>query len=146
MERIEHLERATKRWRLIGVSAMGALVVVLIITGYVFSQREGRDPVPPQAGPGGDFPIDPAPAPVVYTNFCRVSVTPEELILDLCLNEQVTPDPKRPIRVSNRVVMNFFTVKRLANALHQVVQQHEAAYGPIELDFQKRVKRLPGGQ
>src|SRR5262245_49040908 len=55
--------------------------------------------------------------PVTYTNFARVSVTPEELILDLALNSERTPDMNKPIRTSNRVVMNFYTetiVERLA--------------------------------
>lgn len=129
MERIECLERARNRWRLVSLVALAA---ILLVGGSAFSQREQ------QKGPG-TFTVDPAPAPVTYTNFVRVSVTPEELILDLALNTQLEANPKEPIRVSNRVVMNYFTAKRLANALQGVVQQYEEAYGPIELDFQKRM-------
>ena len=42
--------------------------------------------------------------------------------------------------MSNRVVMNFYTAKRLFTALQNVVQAHEAAFGPLELDFEKRMK------
>src|SRR5712691_9002097 len=65
----------------------------------------------------------------VYTNFCRVNVTPEELVLDFGLNTQITPTPSEPIKLSHRVVMNFFTSKRLMNALLAVVSKHENEFG-----------------
>jgi hypothetical protein len=89
------------------------------------------------------FPTDTSGLSTVYTNFCRVSVTPEELVLDFGLNTQVTPNPAEPIRLSHRVVMNFFTAKRLLNALLNVVSQHENAYGVLELDFQRRARVAP---
>lgn len=89
------------------------------------------------------FPTDYTTLSTIYTNFCRVSVTPEELVLDFGLNTQVTPTPAEPIKLSHRVVMNFFTAKRLMNALIGVVSQHENAYGALELDFQKRVRQVP---
>ena len=42
--------------------------------------------------------------------------------------------------MSQRVVMNYFTAKRLLGALTGVIQQHEAAFGPLELDYQKRMQ------
>jgi hypothetical protein len=89
------------------------------------------------------FPTDTSGLSTVYTNFCRVSVTPEELVLDFGLNTSVTPNPAEPIRLSHRVVMNFFTAKRLLNALLGVVSQHENAYGVLELDFQRRARVAP---
>src|SRR5947209_20247222 len=56
-----------------------------------------------QAGP--QFPTDYSSLSTVYTNFCRVSVTPEELVLDFGLNTQITPTPSEPIKLSHRVVM-----------------------------------------
>jgi hypothetical protein len=94
----------------------------------------------PQQAP--QFPTDISNISTVYTNFCRVSVTPEELILDFGLNTQVQPNPAEPIRLSHRVVMNFFTAKRLMNALLGVVSQHENAYGVLELDFQRRARNV----
>ena len=79
----------------------------------------------------------------VYTNFCRVTVTPEELVLDFGLNTQMTPNPSEPIKLSHRVVMNFYTAKRIMQALVNVVQQHEGAYGVLELDFQRRARSVP---
>jgi len=77
----------------------------------------------------------------VYTNFCRVNVTPEELILDFGLNTQLAPSPiGESIQLSHRIVMNFYTAKRLMNALLGVVSQHENSYGVLELDFNRRAR------
>jgi hypothetical protein len=79
--------------------------------------------------------------PASYANFCRVTGTPEEVILDFGLNTQPIGVPQSPIEVSNRIVMNYFTAKRMVGALAISIQRHEAAFGPIETDVQKRVKR-----
>lgn len=92
-----------------------------------------------------NFPTDYSQLSTVYTNFCRVSVTPEELALDFGLNTQVQPNPTEPIKLSHRVVMNFYTAKRLMNALLGVVSQHENMYGVLELDFQRRARLQPQG-
>jgi hypothetical protein len=43
-------------------------------------------------------------------------------------------------RFRHRIVMNFFTAKRLLGLLANVVQQHENNFGALELDFQKRMR------
>jgi hypothetical protein len=101
-------------------------------------------PVPAaEAAQQPQFPTDYSGLSTVYTNFCRVSVTPEELVLDFGLNTQMTPNPSEPIKLSHRVVMNFYTAKRLMNALIGVVQAHESNYGVLELDFQRRARTMP---
>jgi len=111
------------------------------------TMTEAQPVVPP---PPAQFATDASHISTVYTNFCRVSVTPEELILDFGLNTQVAPNPNESIRLSHRVVMNFYTAKRLMNALLGVVSQHENAYGVLELDFQRRARsaagQRPGGR
>ena len=79
----------------------------------------------------------------IYTNFCRVNVTPEELVLDFGLNPFFSPKPAEAIKMTHRVVMNFFTAKRLLNALAGVVSQHERTYGALELDLQRRARTIP---
>ena len=106
--------------------------------------EEATPAAAPQAGQQVQFPTDTAALSTVYTNFCRVNVTPEELVLDFGLNPTLTPTPAEPIKLTHRVVMNFYTAKRLLNALYGVVTQHENAYGSLELDFQKRLRG--GGQ
>lgn len=75
-----------------------------------------------------------------YANFCRVTGTPEELIIDVGLNSQpVGPQPES-ISIEQRLVMNYFTAKRLLGALNMSIQRHEAAFGVLETDVQKRVQ------
>ncbi len=74
-----------------------------------------------------------------YANFCRVTGTPEELILDFGLNSQPYGVPTEPVEVKQRVVTNYFTAKRMLQALHLSVQRHEQAFGVLETDVQKRV-------
>jgi hypothetical protein len=80
----------------------------------------------------------------LYANFCRVTGTPEELILDFGLNAQPFGVPSEPVEVKQRIVTNYFTAKRMLQALHLSVQRHEQAFGVLETDVQKRV--VGGGQ
>ena len=75
----------------------------------------------------------------LYANFCRVTGTPEELILDFGLNAQPFGVPSEPVEVKQRIVTNYFTAKRMLQALHLSVQRHEQAFGVLETDVQKRV-------
>ncbi|MEO2049679.1 MAG: DUF3467 domain-containing protein [Pirellulales bacterium] len=78
-----------------------------------------------------------------YANFCRVTGTPEELIVDFGLNSQPFGVPTEPVRVSQRIVTNYYTAKRMLHALHLSVQRHEQAFGVLETDVQKRVIGKP---
>lgn len=75
-----------------------------------------------------------------YANFCRVTGTPEELIVDFALNQQATGIPTKPIEINQRIVVNFYTAKRLLAALQLSLQRHEATFGVLETDIQKRVR------
>src|SRR3954464_12995444 len=79
-----------------------------------------------------------------YSNFCRVTGTPEELIIDFGLNPQPFGIPAEPVAIGQRIVTNFYTAKRLWHALGLALQRHEAAFGVLETDVQKRV--VPGLQ
>jgi hypothetical protein len=83
--------------------------------------------------------IDDKSAICTYANFCRVTGTPEELILDFGLNSQPFGVPTEPVKVQQRIVTNYFTAKRMLQALHLSVQRHEQAFGVLETDVQKRV-------
>jgi hypothetical protein len=75
----------------------------------------------------------------LYANFARVTGTPEELIIDFGLNAQPFGVPTEPVEVKQRIVTNYFTAKRMLQALHMSVQRHEQAFGVLETDVQKRV-------
>ncbi len=76
----------------------------------------------------------------LYSNLCRVSSTPEEVILDLALNPNPMGGPVQKIRVAQRVILNHFTAKRLAALLAATVQRHEQVFGRLETDIRKRVQ------
>ncbi|MDO5309490.1 MAG: DUF3467 domain-containing protein [Planctomycetia bacterium] len=85
--------------------------------------------------------LDESNVVAIYANFCRVTGTPEELIVDFGLNPQPMGVPSEPIPVSQRIVVNFYTAKRLYHALGMTLQRHEAAFGQLEVDVNKRVQR-----
>jgi hypothetical protein len=87
--------------------------------------------------------VDDAHASTSYANFCRVTGTPEELIIDFGLNAQPFGVPTEPVVITQRLVTNYFTAKRLLHALHLSVQRHEQAFGVLEVDVQKRVIAKP---
>ena len=70
--------------------------------------------------------------------------TPEELIVDFGLNKQPIGVPTEPIDITQRLVMNYYTAKRLLAALHLTVQRHEAAFGALEIDINKRIMPAHG--
>jgi len=84
--------------------------------------------------------IDDAKAMASYANFCRVTGTPEELIVDFGLNPQPVGLPTQPIVITQRIITNFYTAKRMLHALQLTVQRHEATFGVLETDIQKRVR------
>ncbi len=84
--------------------------------------------------------IDDSKVLACYANFCRVTGTPEELILDFGLNPQPFGVPTEPIAVTQRIITNFFTAKRMLHALQLTIQRHEATFGVLETDVQKRVR------
>jgi hypothetical protein len=99
----------------------------------------------PTAQPSGEqaqrvpIQIDDSKAMSLYANFCRVTGTPEELIIDFGLNPQPFGVPTEPIAVSQRIITNFYTAKRMLHALTLTIQRHEATFGVLETDVQRRV-------
>lgn len=79
-----------------------------------------------------------------YANFCRVTGTPEEVVLDFGLNVQPMGVGTGPVGVQQRIVTNFYTAKRILFALQVTLQRHEAAFGALETDIQKRVVGAAG--
>ncbi|MBN1908483.1 MAG: DUF3467 domain-containing protein [Pirellulales bacterium] len=85
--------------------------------------------------------VDDSEAASCYANFCRVTGTPEELVIDFGLNPQPFGVPTHPIPLTQRVVINLYTAKRLTQVLQATLHRHESTFGAIETDVQKRVQR-----
>jgi hypothetical protein len=75
-----------------------------------------------------------------YANFARVTATPEEVIVDFALNSNPFATGKQEINIDQRLIMNFYTAKRLFTTLGMTLQKHEEVWGQIELDPRRRVK------
>ena len=101
---------------------------------------EAQAPVPQPQPQRVQVQIDDAKALASYANFCRVTGTPEELIVDFGLNPQPVGLPTQPIVITQRIITNFYTAKRMLHALQLTVQRHEATFGVLETDIQKRVR------
>lgn len=88
--------------------------------------------------------IDQSKMNTSYTNGFQTNTTAEEVMLSFGLNQAVPGAEGKPelvMQVSDRIVMNYFTAKRLAIALSQAVRRHEEQFGELELDVQKRAKK-----
>lgn len=106
----------------------------------------------PTPGPQGQqpqqqqvqIPVDTTGRESVYANFFQAHMNSDEVILDFGqFSQVVTPGGMEPISVSHRVVMNFYTAKRLAEVLRQAIARHEQMFGVVELDVNRRLRQPP---
>ena len=87
-----------------------------------------------------------------YANAFRTGTTAEEIMLDFGLN-QVTqvrdadqqsqadkPAGEILFDVTNRIVLNYFTAKRLAISLGQLIRRYEDQFGELQLNVAERTK------
>ena len=98
----------------------------------------------PQQNPQGpqtnEVVVDDSGALPTYANFCRVTATPEEVILDFGLNSQPFTAGRQHVKANHhRIVMNVYTTKRLLAAVATTIQRHEQTFGLIETDVSRRV-------
>ncbi len=99
-----------------------------------------------QAGQQVQLRVDERNMKTSYANAFRTNGTAEEVMLDFGLNI-MTPPPQQsapPVitfQVNERVVMNYYSAKRLALTLGQLIRRHEEQFGELELDVAKRAKQ-----
>jgi hypothetical protein len=80
-----------------------------------------------------------------YANAFRTNGTAEEVMLDFGVNlaapaQKQGDQPEIVFQITNRVIVNYFSAKRLALTLGQLIRRHEEQFGELELDVQKRQK------
>ena len=104
-----------------------------------------KQETPPEAAPEGEaqaapqVELDDSNVETLYANFCRVTGTPEELIIDFGLNSQPYGNPEEALDVKQRLVTNYYTAKRMLHALQMSIARHEQAFGVLETDVRRRV-------
>lgn len=119
------------------------------LNGAIAPQRDGS-PVtspsginpPPAPRPAAPVSIDDSSAVACYANYCRLSGTPEEVVFNFGLNQRQTQTSGQAVAVMPRVVTGWYTAKRLLRALPAAVERHEATFGVLEPDVQKRLQRV----
>ena len=95
--------------------------------------------------------IDESDMHTLYANAFRSHSTAEEVILDFGMNLLTSP-PQQPeggeaqpgemrFTVNERIVLNYYTAKRLAMMLSQTVRAHEQRFGELKLNVEDRVQR-----
>ena len=100
--------------------------------------------------------VDERDMQTAYANAFRTNGTAEEVMLDFGLNlmspaaqqqeQQKQQDQQGQVQgeivfhVKERVVMNYYSAKRLAITLSQLIRRHEDQFGELELDVAKRRK------
>lgn len=89
--------------------------------------------------------IDEHTMTTIYANAFRTNGTAEEVMLDFGVNVMNPPaaggQAEIVFQVNDRVIMNYFSAKRLAITLSQLIRRHEEQFGELELDVQKRQKK-----
>ena len=80
-----------------------------------------------------------------YANAFRSNATAEEVMLDFGMNlvnpaGNVENQPQIIFQVSDRVIMNYYSAKRLALTLGQIIRRHEEQFGELQMDVSKRIK------
>ncbi len=80
-----------------------------------------------------------------YANAFRTNGTAEEVMLDFGLNLVGPPagedqQPEIVFQVNERIILNYYSAKRLAITLSQLIHRHEEQFGELEMDVAKRRK------
>jgi hypothetical protein len=79
-----------------------------------------------------------------YANAFRTNGTADEVMLDFGLNLAAPVSegqtPTIVFKVQDRIFMNYYSAKRLAITLSQLIRRHEEQFGELEMDVNKRRK------
>ena len=80
-----------------------------------------------------------------YANAFRTNATAEEVMLDFGVNlpNAAAPQGKPEIifKVTDRVILNYYSAKRLAITLSQLIRRYEEQFGELELNVASRRKK-----
>jgi hypothetical protein len=109
------------------------------MSGDIPNKAESTSDIPAQQS----LQLDDSNVSPSYVNYCRITGTPEEIILDFGLHAQPLADTQQAITVSNRIVTSFYSAKRMMLTLQSAIERYENAFGKIEIDVQKRVINRP---
>ena len=70
-----------------------------------------------------------------YANVCNVSSTREEVVLAFGVNNVWERGQANiQVQMTNRIVLNPYSAKRLAAVLNRVIAEYESKFGPLKDD------------
>ncbi|QJW93421.1 DUF3467 domain-containing protein [Frigoriglobus tundricola] len=110
---------------------------------------ESKIPIQPQTATGVQpgqqvqIPVDASNRETVYVNFFQAHMSNDELFLDLAAFPGLVGTTPEAIALTHRLVMNFYTAKRLGELLRAAVARHEQVFGALELDVNRRMRTPP---
>jgi len=82
-----------------------------------------------------------------YANTCTVSSTREEVVLNFGLNQSwERGQASTQVQLTDRIILNPHTAKRLALLLNAVVQQYESRFGSLDLSMTQAPGAMAGDQ
>jgi hypothetical protein len=79
-----------------------------------------------------------------YANVFNVTAAREEIMFVFGESQPLDKDEKE-VRLTNRILLNPFTAKRLLILLENAVQRHESKYGPLEAESLSSMDLLKAG-
>ncbi len=103
--------------------------------------------------------IDQRDVHTCYANAFRTNATAEEVIVDFGLNQIVAAQPRAEgdaaaagadpsgeivFQINNRVILNYFSAKRLVLTLGQLIRRYEEQFGELQLNVADRQEKSPG--
>jgi len=95
--------------------------------------------------PGGILSYDES-SHATYSNLCRVTGTPEEVMMDFALNPNAFGRVvDESVKIDHRIVMSYEAAKRTAFVLLETIRRHEERFGTVELDPRKRLRTFKEG-
>ncbi len=86
-----------------------------------------------------------------YANAFQTHSTAEEILISFGISQTV-PSKEEGVsadmlmQFTDRIILNYYTAKRLTMSLLQSVREHEERFGIIELDTAKRLISSPSAQ
>ena len=89
-----------------------------------------------------ETPLDYSDVTTAYANWYQVLGTPEELMLELGITPHLGVITGDPVYIKQRLVMSFYTAKRLVTHLHYAIRRYESIFGELEIDIPARMKAL----
>ncbi len=89
-----------------------------------------------------ETPLDYSDVATAYSNWYQVLGTPEEVILEFGLTPSLGMVTAEPVRIKQRLVMSFYTAKRLVTHLHYAIRRYESIFGELEIDVPARIQAI----